>query len=422
MNIKTLSTLAWFALFAVGFSGVTQAQFQSDLQIVRNYQSEYQAIFNEVKGLNSVDQAQQLIQRINRLNNEFGEHRELINRFIHPEDFDGQVFGLRELAEASRRNLQLLADRDAEIAGLNARISELSSRLERFRVSSDSLQQALDRMTRDRNANAAMVRNLRNQLNQYDNFILGLVDSLFVAYDNLDLTSLSPSERREFALRADKDNVVGHIGRVIENNIAFIDTHSQLSSTDLLKMKATHAEFRTSWHNLGGKLASLYENERERETKIQEVSGNIEIWGNRLNQALWRSLNASIQVRGIELSGFSSPSSFYNALITYIDDSIERVTVNGGSEAELERYENFAAMWHNDIKSNWQEFLIDGGILSFQNIATIDRKLTEWNVAAQPVGFNWLIIVALLGLLVLILIVIMITRSKGNNKPAPVSA
>lgn len=422
MKIKTLSILAWFALIAVGFTSVTQAQFQSDLQIIRNYQSEYQAIFNEVKALSSVSQAQELIQRINRLNNEFGEHRELINRFIHPEDFDGQVFALREITEASRRNLQLLADRDAEIAGLNARISELSSRLERFRVSSDSLQQALDRMTRDRNANAAMVRNLRNQLNQYDNFILGLVDSLFVAYDNLDLTSLSPSERREFALRADKDNVVGHIGRVIENNIAFIDTHSQLSSRDILKLKATHSDFRTSWHNLGNKLAGLYENEREREVKIQEVSGNIEIWGNRLNQALWRSLNASIQVRGIELPGFSSPSSFYNALVTYIDDSIERVTLNGGSEDELARYENFAAMWHNDIKTNWQEFLIDGGILSFQNIATIDRKLTEWNVAAQPVGFNWLIIVALLGLLVLILIVILITRSKGSDKPAPVSA
>lgn len=422
MNMKTLSIFAWFALIILGFTGVAQAQVQSDLQIVRNYQTEYQSILNDIKGLNSVEQAQELILRINRFNNEFGEHRVLVNRFIHPEDLDGQVFGLRALAEASRRNLQLLADRDAEIAGLNTRISELSSRLDRFRTSSDSLQQALDRMTRDRNANAAMVRNLRNQLNQYDNFILGLVDSLFVAYDNLDLSSLSPSERREFALRADKDNVVGHIGRVIENNIAFIDTHSQLSSTDLLKLKSTHSDFKTSWHNLGGKLASLYENEREREAKIQEVSGNIEIWGNRLNQALWRSLNASIQVRGIELSGFSSPASFYAALITYIDDAIERVTLNGGSEAELELYETFAAMWHNDMKLNWQEFLVDGGILSFQNIATIDRKLTEWNVAAQPIGFNWLLIVALLGVLVLILIVIMITRSKGENKPNGLSA
>jgi hypothetical protein len=401
--------------------GTLKAQEVSDFQLVRNYQTEYLSILNEIKDLESVAEAQELMQRINRLNNQYGNNRELINRFIHPEDFDGQLFSLRELTTAAQRNLQRLADRDAEIERLNLRISDLSSRLDRFTMRSDSLQQALDRMTRDRNANAAQVRNLRNQLSEYDEFILGLVDSIFVAYDNLDLSSLSPSERREFALRADKDNVTGHINTVVENNIAFIDTHSQLSSADLLKLKATHADFRNSWGNLGNKLARIYENEREREAKVQEVNEKISTWGNRLDQALWRSLNASIQVRGIDLPGFSSPSSFYNALVTYIDDAIERTSDKRSNAEELEKYENFSAMWHNDMKANWQEFLIEGEVLSYQNIATIDRKLTEWNLNAQVPGFNWLIVVALLGLLVLVLIVVLITRSK-SDKPAPAGA
>lgn len=420
-NFLNVNLIAVVVLVMAGIASPLTAQFQSDTQILRNYQNEYQGILNSIKSLESAEDAQALMERINQFNNEFQEHRELINRFIYPEDLDGQIFNLRELADVSGRNLQLLAQRDAEIAELNAQISDLSGRLDRFTARSDSLQQALERMTRDRNANAAMVRNLRTQLNEYDEFILSLVDSIFVAYDNLDLASLSPSERREFALRADKDNVVGHISTVIENNIAFIDTHSQLSSVDLLRLKSTHSEFRDTWGNLGSKLAELYENEREREAKVAEVTNKIGTWGNRLDQALWRSLEASIEVRGIELESFSSPSGFYNALVNHIDNALERTTEGRGSDAEVELYENFAGMWHNDIKSNWQEYLVDGDVLSYQNIATIDRKLTEWHAQSQPPGFNWLIIVGLLGLVVLILIVILVTRTKGPA-PAPAGA
>ena len=339
LSISTYLTIIIIA--CAGFVTEANAQFQSDRQIIRNYQNEYQAILSEVKSLESVNDARMLTDRINRLNNDYLEHRELINRFIHPEDFDGQVFSLRELTDASRRKLQQLEDRDNEIERLNAQISDMSDRLDRFSLRSDSLQQALERMTRDRNANAAMVRNLRGELAKYDNFILGLVDSLFVAYDNLDLSSLSPSERREFALRADKDNVVGHIGSVIENNIVFIDTHSQLSSTDLLNLKSTHAEFKDSWKNLGSRLSDLYQNERDSQLKVAEVNENITIWGDRLDQALWRSLSATIEVRGISLAGFSSPSTFYNALVSYIDESIQYLNEHGGSEEELLKYVQF---------------------------------------------------------------------------------
>lgn len=417
--LNILKTVACFSFILVfGLVGV-QAQFVSDSQILRNYQSEYQSILNDIKNLDSIEDAEELAQRINDFNNEFAEHRELINRAIFPEDFDGQLFSLREIASATRRNLQIIADRDEEITQLNLQISDLTVRLNRFAAQSDSLQQALDRMTRDRNANAAMVRNLRNQINQYDEFILSVVDSIFVAYDNLDLRSLSPSERREFTLRADRDNVVGHVRSVIENNIAFIDTHSQLSSVDLLQLKATHTEFSQVWQNLGGKLAEIYENQRERAAKVADVSESIDIWGNRLDQALWRSLRTSIEVRGIELQGFSSPATFYDALVAYVENGIQSSIEAGGSEADWEAYENFSAMWHNDFKNNWQEFLVDGGVMTFQNIATIDRKLTEWGLEAQPPGFNWLLIVALLGLLLLILVVIMVTRSKSPTEPAP---
>ncbi len=417
MNLLSrINVLAVIIVLLAGFSSQLAAQHQSDYQIVRNYQSEYNAILNALQGLDSVDEADALMSRIERVNNEFSEHSALINRYIFPDEFSTQVSDLQGLTNSTRRHLSTVAEQENRINEKEQQISSLTTNLSEAGDEAEELRERLQQMTRDRNANRAVAQNLRRELEKRDEFILGLVDSLFVAYDNLDLASLSPGEREEFALRADRDNVVGHVGSVVDNNISFIDTHTQLSSADYLKLRANYRKFNDAWTKLGNKLADVYEAAGERTNKVQEVNEKISTWGTRLDEAVWRSLRASFSNRGIELDSFNDSSSFYSALNSYVDGALSRVDQDGGSEEEVERYNNFADVWHNDVKVNWQEFLIDGGLLSYENIATIDRKLSDWNVGAEPRSNSWLIIAAILGLVVLVLIVLLVSQSSKKEK------
>lgn len=412
--IRSATLFAALVLLLSGMSDYASARQQSDYQIVRNYQNEYSAIIDSLRQVNTVSDAEQLNERINRMHNEFGRHATLINRFIYPDEYEAQVNTLRNLAMATRRHMQVISDRDAEISQLNDRIRNLTNQVSAMTSRADSLQQALQRVTRERNANAAMVRNLRDRISEYDEMILSLVDSLFVAYDSMDLPSLSAAERRDLALGADKDNVVGHIISVIENNIGFLDTHTQLSSLDFLRLKSTQKKFDETWSKLGPKLTQLYSGEANLDQKIEEVDAKLSAWDTRINQVLWRSLAAAFERKGVELPMFNSASGFYQSINNYLDEALARVEDKGGSKDELERYERFSSVWHEDVKPYWQEHLVDGGILSYQNIATIDRKLSEWQVEAQPVSRNWLIILGILGLVILVLVVLLVTRSRSQ--------
>ncbi len=403
-------SVLWVLILLLGTSPVFA---QSDYQTVRNYQTEYNNILNAIKDLQSSSEAEALQERIQSFERQFQDHSTLINRFIHPEQFNAQVSNLRDLTSATRNHLARSEQQSSEIDGLNSQISDLNQQIRYASEQSDSLRNTLEELTRRNNANVATIRNLRSQLNERDEFILGLVDSLYVAYDRLDLDSLPASERREFTLSADRDNVLGHINSVVENNISFIETHSQLSSADYLKMRASFARFNSSWEKLGTKLANIYEPSERRSDKITEINAGMERWNSRIDEAMWRSLNSSFNARNIELDSFSSASSFYQALNRYLDNAIARAAEQGGSEEELARYEQFSNIWNNDVKAEWQEFMTESRILTYENFAAIDRKLSQWNVESQPVSSSWLIVAGVLGLVIVILIIMLVSRSKS---------
>ncbi|MCC5933439.1 MAG: hypothetical protein JJU35_04275 [Balneolales bacterium] len=407
--------MAVMLLFFSGLSLTVTAQ-QSDFERVRSYQNEYNVILGQVKAIETINDAEEIILRINQLEREFEEYAGLINRFIFPDEFTVQLTNLREISRAAREYLIRIGEQDQTIQELTDQISELTSELERFSDETESLRSQLQNMTRDRNANRAMAQNLRRELDSRDDFILNLVDSLFVAYDNMDIGSLSAAERQEMTLRADRENVVGHIKAIVESNISFVDTHSDLSSEDFLRLRTVQQRFADSWNNLGTRLAGMYESSATQQQQLSDVNDLMTTWNNRIEQSVWRSLETTFANAGINLSSFNSSSSFYAALNTYIDGALQRTAVDGGSDEELARYNTFAGVWFNDVKQRWNPFLTEGRILTFENIATIDRKLSDWNVSAQPPGPNYLLFVILLGLVVLALLVVVLTRASRTEK------
>lgn len=415
LNLTTV--LAAIIVLAMGLGVQVQAQFQSDFQIKQNFDRDHARLLDELKMVSSVPDAAALVDQVNRMEAQYRDHQLLLDRVLYPETLVQRIRNLRELANATRMHLERIGQKGDTIVILEQRIAELTDDAERYQALADSLRRELEAMRRSRDANAAQARRLRQELDQRDAFIIKMIDSTFVAYQNVNLQSLSRAERRDLALEIDAQNVFGFIETVIDNNLAFLDTHTQLSTADFLKLYSVQTEFDRMWNNMGRDLAEMYVAEVDRQDRLETIEGKINEWEMLIDDAAWSALASSFDAAGINLSSFSNSLQFYTALNSYLDAAIARVQEEGGSEEELAAYQQFADLWYNDVKPSWQEYLVAANLMTYDNFNTVDQKLADWKLNAQPTSNLMAILLGLAVLVALIFLGLWI-KSRGGSSQA----
>lgn len=412
----TITFLSILLALSFGLSSQANAQFQSDYEIRSNFLEENQRIYNELRDVDSVEEAEQLIEEINELDAQYSEHADFLDRVLNPETYEQRVSNFSELANVTRDRMQRLADKDTDIGELNDRVAELTDSLSSAGEDLEDLESQLASMTSDRNAFRNQSANLRAQLNERDELILDMVDSIFVAYNDVDLESLSPGEREELGLEVDVDNVLGHIESVIDSNIDFLDTHTQLSTEDFLHLYAVQVEFDRMWQNLGEKLGNIYVDEAGRQDQIDEISDRMNEWSGSIDESAWTSVSAAFDDQQIEVDQFDDAVSFYTSLSNYLDAAISRAQEEGGSDEELARYEEFANVWMDDVKVRWQPHLINSGQMNYENVASLDDKLSTWKVYAQPESRYATLMYLGLALVIIIIFAGLWLRERSRNQ------
>ncbi len=414
LTIKTV--LATLLVLAVGFSGQVQAQFQSDFQIKQNFDRDHAEILDALKTVQTNEEVNQLIEDLNEMERRYRDDASMLNRVLYPETVQNRMTNLRELAQATGVHISRIGEKGDTVVVLEERIAELTTDATRYQARADSLNTELEAMRRSRNANAAQARRLRQELDKRDAFIINMVDSIFVAYENVDLQSLSPAERRGLVLEIDAQNVLGHIESVVDNNISFLNTHTELSTEDFLKLYAVQVEFDRMWENMGHDLAEIYVSETRRSERLGAIVEKVDEWQMLIDDAAWTTLRDGFSQNNIELAPFRNSLEFYTSLNTYLDEAIARAEDNG-SEEELETYQHFADFWFSDVKPRWQPHLINANLMTYENFNTIDEKLTEWKLQAQPTSYTLLILLGLAIILALVFLALWILARGQNSRP-----
>ncbi|MEX0681249.1 MAG: hypothetical protein WD097_07685 [Balneolales bacterium] len=410
LNLNTV--LATLLLFALGVTGQAQAQFQSDFQIKRNFDLDHAEVLEALKTIQTSEEADSLVDVVAEMEERYSDHQNLLNRVLYPETLNERMTNLRDLSRVTAARIARLGETGDTVVVLEERIAELTTDATRYQERADSLANELNAMRRSRDANAAQARRLRQQLNQRDEFIIKMVDSTFIAYENVDLESLSPAERQEIALQIDAQNVFGHIESVVDNNIAFLNTHTELSTQDFLKLYSVQAEFKRMWENMGYDLSRIYLSETNRQARLGDIVEKIDEWEMLIDDAAWATLADAFRQNEIQLASFSNSLQFYTALNTYLDEAVARAE-ESGSEEEVARYQRFADMWFNDVKPRWQEHLVSANLMTHSNFNTIDEKLADWKLHAQPTSYTAFIF---LGLAVILLLVFLGLWLKERGK------
>lgn len=412
LSIKTV--LATLLVLAMGLSGQAQAQFQSDFQIKQNFDRDHAQMLDALKAVQTSEDVEQLMRDVNDMERRYRDNATLLNRILYPETLQARMANLRELGQATAAHIARIGEKGDTVVVLEERIAELTNDATRYQQRADSLNTELNAMRRSRNANAAQARRLRQELDKRDSFIIKMVDSTFIAYQNVNLQSLSPAERRGLALEIDAQNVMGYIESVVDNNVSFLNTHTQLSTQDFLKLYSVQVEFSRMWENMGYDLAQIYVSETRRGERMSSIVEKIDSWQNLVDNAAWTTLSDAFAQQNIELRPFSNSLQFYTSLNTYLDEAIARAQ-ESGSDEEVDRYQRFADFWFGDVKPRWQQYLVSANLMTHDNFNTIDQKLTEWKLQAQPTSYTILIFLGLAILVILILLALWIMERGKRN-------
>lgn len=398
-----------------------QAQVKSDYEIKQNFTEQYAKLSKAIEQASEVEEINDLVQQVNEMDQEFNSHNKLLDQVLYPDTYRERMDELRQRAESAQERIQTITEQQSQLDQLTGKVTNYEGRLGNLSSRTDSLQKVIQQSKANERELNAMVRRYRNNLQERDEFIMNVVDSMFVTYSNLDLQSVKGMSESMNKARMNSDGNALHLIRAIASqNLQLLNSSDNLATQDYLRMYMVQQRFSQMWNRLDDKLLTIYASSKERDQIRGEINKSLADWNEKVSTQTWNTLNSAFAEAGIKLGNFADSEGFYNALTSYVDQGIKQSKEGGGQEAS-QKFQNFQSFWNNTVKADWANYLNDGDMLSYEQIAGVDQKLTQWETVAQPTDYTMYI---LLGIAVLIIVVlgVMLARSKSSSSQAPATA
>lgn len=409
MNIFLLSLASLLVAANLSYA----QQVQSDYQVQQEFKQTYKELSNNLENIETPAQADSLIARVRQLENTFSEHEELLDQALFPETYEERMRSLKKRTVTVQNRLTVIHEQEQKLKERNKKLTEYSTRLAQLNSQTDSLQNAIEKSVRSEKQLSNLVRQYRENLEQRDELILSIVDSVMIAYRNLDIQSLQDLENAQKRARFDADgNALKMIRNIAGENVEFLKSNPDLSAEEYLRMNAVHQEFVEMWQKVGTELVDIYGGENPAEAQKQ-VKLNIQEWGQMVDRQTWAALNRSLEEEGINIPEFGDRKSFYNGLNSYVTDAVENSTENA-TDKGYNRYRNFYTFWNSQVHSNWAGYLDDANILSNKQMASIDKKVDQWASIAKPES-NLLVYLFGASILAVVVLGVILVREKVNH-------
>lgn len=406
---KSIAALLLFMLFSAA-SVQAQQQPQSDYSIVHNFNTRYEQISDSLEMVTSAENAQKLVSEASALNQQYSQNSDLLSKVLYPETYSDHMRKLQNRANATYSRLQVIEEQNQKLSQLNQQVSNYAAQLNELNRKTDSLSTAMRRESTNSQRKSSLISRYRESLQQRDAFIQSMIDTLFQTYKSMNADSLKAMEENARKKMGTSGDLIAFLQSVAKQNISFLNNHPDLNTDELLRMYSIQAEFSDLWNKLGDKIASIYA-ERGNQNQVKtEVGNTIDNWHTQVAGATFKSITATFSEAGIDLPQFTEGAGFYNSLNTYLDDAIKASRENA-TNAQYQKFQKFSAIWNNTVKPDWAEYLVKGHILTYDNISTIDQKVTQWGQLAQPRSYAMFIY---LGIAVLIIIILAILLYRSN--------
>jgi len=330
-------------------------QVRSDYQIQSDFKTEYRSISTSLDEAENVATADTLIAEIRTLEMQYSEDEDLLDKALYPDTFDERIENLKKRAISVQARLATIRNQDQRLQELTEEVSDYSDQLARLTSRADSIRQAMQQSVQSEEQLAEEVQRYRQSLEQRDELILSIIDSVLVTYREMDIETLADMENASTRTRINaEDNPLDLIQTIADENVEFMNSNPNLSTNDYLRMNVVQQEFSSMWSRVGSRLTEIYsEDPRQASSNIENSIGT---WAEQIQSNLWGSVHKSFEQTGIDLQPFGDSQAFATELNRYVDQGLAASRDNGNQQT-YQNYQNFSNFWNNQVKRSWGEFL-----------------------------------------------------------------
>ncbi|PAU95496.1 hypothetical protein CK503_00065 [Aliifodinibius salipaludis] len=391
-------------------------QAQSDYEIQQTFKEQYANYEQQVENVSSPNGAEKLIEAIKQFDQDFSEHKELLDEALYPDNYDEQMESLKKSSVQTLNKVETITEQQKQLNKLETQVASYEDNLNQLNKQTDSLKTAIRKSTESEKELSNMVRQYRKNLEKRDELILTFIDSMVVTYQDMDLEALQEMEDYDQKSRIKTNDALKLIHDISEQNLQVLQQNaSKLQIDDYMRMAEVNNQFQAMWDRLGNKIHEVYEGDNAN-MLAKNINGNIDKWNSLLQTNSVEAMKDYFAQQDIEAGTFESAGEFNTALHSYLDSKIKESRDNP-SEENYKDLQQFKKFWDR-VEVQWTSNLAHANVLSREQTSELNQKVDEWTQIAQPRSNN--ILVYLLGGSVLLAVVlgVMLIREKKNNGSA----
>lgn len=407
--MKRLIPSIFIVLILSLVSGTVVAQ-TSDYQVKQRFEESYTELKSSIENAMSADEVDSLMSQVSNLKYEFENHAELLDHALYPETFTSSIEELKQNARNAEHKLLIIEGQDEKLAKLSSELASYRSEIAHLNSRTDSLRTLISDSEQSEQDLSELVQRYRKSMEQRDEFVLNMIDSLFVTYRDLEGNTFAELKEETRSLETG-DNPLEVIMAVIEENIQVLKTdNGTLQTEDYLRMYVVQSRFDEVWSQIGDDLVTLYggNSAEQWESNVENKLGD---WKASASKNMWASIDEHLEQNNVDLGAFDNNKSFYEAIDSFIskatDASRDKVVTN----ENYEDFQRFYDFWNTKIKSDWGEFVQEGEVLTMAQISSIDTEMMTWRDEAKPRSF---MIPILFGLSLITIVGLIIVLARKN--------
>lgn len=399
-----------FALLLCSTS-VIYAQ-SSDYQITKEFENTYKSLEASINNANTIEEADSLNNEVSKLRETYADHQSLIDHALYPNTFDDTIQDLMADVNETEEVLMIIENQGEELTSLNEQIASYQSEITFLNNETDSLRTLITESQKSEQKLSRLVKQYRQRVEERDEFVLKMMDSLFVAYRELEMSPGSNEEIASSAIAIQQgDNPLEFINATIEENIQVLKVgSSELSTEEYLKMHTTQKRFADTWNKVGNDLSQVYGGSETRQWK-NKIDGQLKDWRASTSKNMWDSINNTLEQNNVDIGAFDNNQSFYTAIESFINSSVESSEDKIIAEGNRDEFKSFYDFWTSKVKNEWGNYIQDGEVLTMSQISTIDAELINWRDETEPTSF---VIPILLGLSFITIVGLIIVLSRKD--------
>lgn len=382
----------------------------SDYQVKQNFEESYAELKTSIKDAMTVSEIDSLKNEAENLQYRYERKQEILDHALYPETFESSIKELKQLAQNAEHKLLIIENQNEKLAKLSDELSSYKSEIAQLNKRTDALRNQIKASEQSESDLSELVKRYRKSMEQRDEFVLNMIDSLFITYKDLKgetLTELSDQVKSR-SLQSE-DNPLKVIESVIDENIQILKSQDgSLQTEDYLRMHVVQSRFNEVWNQIGDDLTRIYGGDQPERWEAN-IEGKLKDWKASSSKNMWASIDAHMEQNNVDLGAFDNNESFYKAIEQFISNATDASREKVVTKENYKDFQAFYDFWNGKIKNDWGQFVQEGEVLTMNQISSIDNEMINWRDEAKPRSF---VIPILFGLSLLTIVGLIIVLAR----------